>query len=220
MAVKKAAIFFLLLFLGSCSSSKDMSKIKTLYELYKNPDYQKVDRKITWNDVKDINYPLIEVRTNGVLYRALMLPLSTRYGFRNFSSGNGQSLTFEGALITKTNGINLGLLSLETNINNPLTRQKSIEEWNMEGTRKYTFMKPLYSSETITFSCNIQFENIEEKEILERTLKLYKFSEYCENKDLNFKNFYWSNNKGFIWKSVQWIGRPNIKAEVTILKKE
>ena len=61
MAVKKAAIFFLLLFLGSCSSSKDMSKIKTLYELYKNPNYQKVDRKITWNDVKDINYPLIEV---------------------------------------------------------------------------------------------------------------------------------------------------------------
>ena len=214
MAIKNLAFFILLVFLSSCSSSKDMTKLKTLYELFKDPNYQKQDRKLVWDDIKDINYPLIEVRTNGVLYRALMLPLSTRNGFRNYSSGSGQSLTLEGSLITKTNGFNLELISVVTEKNSPLVVQTKIDQWHKKETRKYIFLTPLNSSVTSKFICHIEFVEIEKKEILEHEMILNKFIENCENNDQKFTNLYWVDKEGFIWISKQWIGNPNIFAEL------
>ena len=65
-----------------------------------------------------INYPLIEIKTEGILKQALMLPLSTRDGYVNYTSGSGQIITMKGAVV-RTNGMNNHLLSMETNENSP-----------------------------------------------------------------------------------------------------
>ena len=40
-----------------------------------------------------------------------MLPLSERNGFANFTSGSGQNITMYGATISKTYGLNVGMIS-------------------------------------------------------------------------------------------------------------
>ena len=220
MAIKNFIAIFIIIIFSSCSSSKDFSKLKTIYELYKNPNLQKIDRKITWNDIKDINYPLIEVRTNGVLYRALMLPLSTRYGYSNYSSGSGQTLNLNGSLVTKTNGMNLGLLSVEISQNSPLISFSPINEWPSSESRKYTFLTPMFSEITTAYNCIFTIDKIEKKIILEKEYELQKVIENCKNTEHNFSNIYWIDKEGFIWISKQWIGKPNIYADIKVLKRE
>ena len=65
--------------------------------------------------LKDFNYKIIEIKTTGVVKQLLMLPISTRNNFINYTSGNGQSLTlYDGYSIIRENGFNFNLVSLES----------------------------------------------------------------------------------------------------------
>ena len=51
-------------------------------------------------ELETINYPLIEIQTNGILKQSLM-PLSQRDNYFNYSSGSGQLITINGFVVTK-----------------------------------------------------------------------------------------------------------------------
>ena len=104
--VKKIFIILVLFIISSCSSienkRKNFQKIIALISAKANEtDLMEISK----DDVENINYPLIQVRTNDVLKHAVRLPISNRNGYTHFLSGSNQSITLHGTMITKTNGL-------------------------------------------------------------------------------------------------------------------
>ena len=136
--------------------------------------------------IREINYPLIEVQTNGLVIQTVMLPLSTRNNFVNYTSGSGQLLTLNGSLISKTNGMDVNLISLYINPESPLIKKTDISNWTKDKFYKeYKFIKTTYMVETIKFECRFENFLIDEIFILEE-LSLTKVTEVCENKKYKF----------------------------------
>ena len=71
-------------------------------------------KSFTSDMFKNFDYPIIEVKTSGIIKQILMLPLTQRDDYFNYSSGNGQSIVYSGQFIAKTNGFEAHLLSFET----------------------------------------------------------------------------------------------------------
>ena len=221
MALKKKLMTLVItLLLTSCSSDTSFEKdnFTEILNMYFNYDDQKNIKKFTRNEVSKIDYPLIEIRTNGILLQALMLPLSIRDGFYNYSSGSGQSLTMKGAMILRTNGLNLGFISLKTN-QNPLFDQTPLTQWPKKQSKEYVFLRADFSSYTISFECNFIILKKEEITIVENKYFLTKILDKCSSKKTEFTNIYWVDETGFVWKSKQWISPKNIFAEISIINR-
>ena len=71
-----------------------------MYSLYIDSKKTKEIKVFSKKELEEISYPLIEVKTNGILKQALMLPISNRNNITNYISGSGQSITIQGQLIT------------------------------------------------------------------------------------------------------------------------
>ena len=147
-----------------------------------------------------------------------MLSISSRYGYTNYISGSGQAITMEGAAITKTNGFDNGLISLELSKNSPIIKLTDIENWPSYNERIYGFLTPSLSIRNFEFSCNIEIIQKEKVIILEYEYLLTKTREICEGVQFNFENLYWVDQKGFVWKSKQWISPEGVFADLKILK--
>ena len=121
----KSIIFFIILFLvSSCSSSSTLTDKAKIYKKFDKVSKTVPIKLFNRKELEFLNYPLIEIQTNGILKQALMLPISRRDNYVNYWSGSGQSITMDGFIISKTNGINIDLLSVELNNNSPLLNEK------------------------------------------------------------------------------------------------
>ena len=176
------------------------------------------------NEIKDISYPLIEVRTDGILKQALMLPLSTRNGFSNYTSGDGQNLTKEGAIISKTYGFNVGMLSHKIQKSSHFKYLKSSKNWPNESIHEYEFLTPNFGSKNVFVKCKLNPISENKINIVESSYLTTKFEEKCNNAENDFINLYWVTEDGFVWKSKQWVGKDmstkeDVFAELFVLKK-
>ena len=92
MAIRN--LILILIVLGSCSfnDQKKIENIEKMIDAFSNSLDEKPIKEIKRDEIKDIPYPLIEVRTNGILKQVVMLPLSERGGYSNYTSGEGQNL--------------------------------------------------------------------------------------------------------------------------------
>ncbi len=218
--VKKVFIILVLLLISSCSSienkRKNFQKIIALVSANAN----ETDLiEISKDDVENINYPLIQVRTNDVLKHAVMLPISNRNGYTNFLSGSNQSITLHGTMITKTNGLNANLISLEMKLNSPLIKKTPLTKWPLTSSRKYTFITPDHRFRDVFVNCVLEFVKNEKITTLKNnSFSTSKYKEVCNNKNIYFENFYWADKEGFIWKSKQWISEKQVFANLTVLK--
>ena len=148
MAIKfKIFSLVLLMLFSSCTildSAKKKIKIsertKVVLDLYKkNNNYEIIN--VTEDIVESIDYPVIEVRTNGIAKQLLMLQITQRGHYKNYLSGEGRSLTLNKSVISKTNGFDVGLLSVELEKNSLLTKSNPFGPWNSSETKKYSFIK-------------------------------------------------------------------------------
>ena len=140
MAIKINKFNNFIFVFSSCSSSNSFID---RFEILKNINSMSAEKPIkifSRQELEYINYPLIEIQTNGILKQALMLPLSQRDNYFNFSSGSGQLITMNGFVVTKTNGINIDLLSVEVSLKKPLLKKIEPRLWPLEGKRKYSFL--------------------------------------------------------------------------------
>ena len=216
MALKKKVLLIIyLFFFSSCSTNTDFDKLSKIFDLYKNQNKIVEIKTFSRKDLDGINYPLIEVKTNGILLQSLMLPLSIRDNYLNYSSGSGQSLTMKGGLILRTNGLETGLISLDV-MQRPLLQKTPILDWPLKQTKKYSFLKPDFSTYSIVFQCEFIIMKKENIVIVEKNYILTEVQDVCKSKNHTFSNTYWVDDTGFIWKSSQWISPKNVKALVTI----
>ena len=126
----KLKLILFALILISCSSNQDQSNsLSEIWDLYKNQDEEKEIIPVSIEIKNAIEYPFIEVRSNGFIRQILMIPISNRNNITNYISGDGKSLTMDGGLISKTNGMNNWLLSVETNRKSPFYELKEINHW-------------------------------------------------------------------------------------------
>ena len=215
-------LIVLLLLISSCSLRDNNTKITNLEKMLKNYSNNSYKIKtLTRNDIKNINYPLIEVRTNGILKQAIMLPLSERYGISNFTSGDGQNITKHGAIISKTYGFNVGMISHTSGNKSHFIFLTSSQNWPNETTHEYKFLTPSFGSIDVFVRCKLDPVS---EEILGLSYQTTKFEEKCSNFDNDFINQYWVSDAGFVWKSKQWIGKDmsneeNVYAKLFVLKK-
>ncbi len=217
--IKKKIFFVLLLIISSCSSNKDFSRAKYIFENYLNPKNKDVEKEITSEMLKDINYPIIMVQTNKIVQRALMLPMTTRDGFQNFTSGSGKSLTTQGSLITKTNGFNAYLISAKVNETSPLTTNLEPENWPKEEYFEYSFISSDFKIKSYSVECKYLSSTDETIKILENNIKLKKIIQNCSyNKNNEYENIFWLRENGEILKSQQYLIENDMIFEITRLK--
>ena len=94
--IRLISLIIIILSIISCSSIEENSRLSDVFEMYKNQNKEKKVIPITKEMIEKIDYPLIEIQTNGILIQTLMLPLSTRNGIVNYTSGSGQLITLHG----------------------------------------------------------------------------------------------------------------------------
>ena len=212
--------FLVILFFSSCTIfesdklNNNQSTLEKLIELNNNSKEVKPIINITKEIVEYIQYPLIEVRSNGIIRQVLMIPLSTRNQVRYFTSGSGQSLTISDNLVTKTKGINVELISIEPDKNSPIIKNIPIKNWPKTLERTYHFSSPSFKINSIKFICVMEDPLEENTVFLGKSINLFKVKEKCESINLNFENTYWSNDQGNIIKSIQWVSPKNIYLEI------
>ncbi len=214
--IKYLNLLFLIMLLTSCSNIFNENLSKTL-KVFLNPT-NNIIKTFNRQELKNINYPLIEVRTNGVVKQVLMLPLTIRNQFYNYTSGSGQQLVMHGAMISKTKGMGTNLVSLELNKSSPFLIKTKPNLWANETKRIYGFLSTLNSIEKYSFSCTIDILGKEVITIVEIDYNLTKINENCKSNETLFSNTYWVSDDGFVWKSKQWISPKNIYAEIYIIK--
>lgn len=219
MEIRNSFVIIIVLFLFSCSSAKDTSKLNDVIELYKNRNKEVEIVEIPREKISNLPYDILEIRTNGILKQGVFLSMTSRSTYKNFTSGMGQLLTFNGAILTKTNGLDVFLNSLEIRNKNPFNNITKIEDLPKKINKVYKFLLPTNREKKIEFSCEITPKNKENIIILNENFTLTKIVEICKNSSLYHTNTYWLDGNGYVWKSKQWISQDNKYAEITVLKK-
>tara|TARA_X000000950_G_C13862584_1_gene639345 strand:+ start:1296 stop:1958 length:663 start_codon:yes stop_codon:yes gene_type:complete len=216
--VLKVFFLFACFFLYGCSSSYDYSNLNKAFNLLKGSLKPSNDQIKIFNqeEINSIKYPVIEIRTNGFIKQDLMLPISVRDGYSNFMSANGHSVTLQGPFLTKTNGFNTGLISLE------FIDRKSIFEENKNDKYKkvYTFIDSDFNAIKYEFNCIIKHGPETTIIILQKTHDLKLIDEVCVNDKIKFTNSYFLDLNNYVWKSYQWASPKNIYFEIFTLKKD
>ena len=143
-----------------------------------------------------------------------MLPLSQRNNYYNYSSGSGQLITIHGFNVTKTNGININLISSEINKDSPLIQVTDPKNWPINGYRKHSYLNHL--NQIISYNYNCKFSTLMSEKIIivELEYDLIKIIENCKSHENSFENIYWVDKMGIIWKSDQWLS-IDVKATIT-----
>ena len=217
MALKQLLLFIFIVFLSSCSSSKSINENFNNIKTLKDYSIEKPIKVFSRKDIENIEYPLIEIKTNGILRQALMLPISQRGNFVNYTSGSGQIITMNGAVITKTNGFNINLISVEINKNSPLLFLKRPENWQEKGYRTYSYVNSINQIYSETYECKLILKEKQEVFIVGTRYKLTNIEEQCIKEDKSFVNLYWVDDNGFVWQSNQRL-KNKIFAFLTIIK--
>ena len=113
MALTIAKKIIICIFLFACSSSSSIYERLEIINKFNSLSAERPIKVFSRQELENIHYPLIEIQTNGILKQSLMLPLSQRDNYFNYSSGSGQLITMNGFVVSKTNGINIDLLLVQ-----------------------------------------------------------------------------------------------------------
>ena len=142
-------IYILVLFLiFNCSSTNSNRDLENIVKIFNEMTKEVEFKTFTTEMFKDIDYPIIEIKTNGIIKQLLMLPVTQRENYYNYSSGSGQSLTFEDQFITKSNGFETHLLSMEFSRN--LLKSFETNDFPFNIDKSYSFLTPDYKIKTMT----------------------------------------------------------------------
>lgn len=217
--IKKIIFIFFIVFLSGCFGNEKMEKIKEISSLYIKGEDNINLKTFSRNDLENINYPIIEVRTDHILKQVLFLTISERKNFRNYISGSGQSLTMNGAAITKTNGFDAHLVSLNIDKESPLLILTEPTLWTKSEIKEYSFLLANHSLSNYKFNCQFEVGKSSNLFIIDQKYNLTKIIEKCTSENEAFNNYYWVDNNGFVWKSKQWISPKGQIAEIYILQK-
>lgn len=219
MAIKKLLLLTVCLFFSSCSSSRDTSNIEKVFDLYKNRNKEIKIVDIPEAKLAKLTYDIIEIRTSGILKQGVFLSMTSRQNYKNFTSGMGQIVTMNGAIVSKTLGMDIYLNSVEFSNNNPFDNYTKIQDMPKKTEKQYRFLLPTNKEKEIIFTCEIKIKEKETIVLLEKKHSLNKVIESCNSKQNNHRNIYWIDNDGYVWKSRQWISNKGIYADVNVLKK-
>lgn len=214
--IKKFYLIIIVVSLASCAALEKDSNFNKLRSLYLNQN-EKPIKYFTRDILSHINNPLIEVQTNGLVRQVLMLPLSIRNGYLNYSSGANQGLTLKGSIVTKTQNFGTNMISLMINEQNQLFKKTPIENWKSNYSKEYIFLMGNYQNREIKVSCIINTPTKEEIEIVQIKYEVFKVQEFCKNEKVSLTNIYWVDSNGYIWRSKQWISPDNIYATINII---
>ena len=217
MALKITIKIIICIFLFSCSSSSSFFERLEIIKNMNSISAEKPIKTFSRQELENINYPLIEIQTNGILKQSLMLPLSQRNNYFNYSSGSGQLITMNGFIVTKTNGINIDLLSVELPKQSPLLKRSEPRHWPLDGFRIHSFLTHLNEIKKHSFNCVFKILEKEKINIVGIDYDLTKVTEKCISDQNSFVNIYWVDINGFIWKSKQWL-RNEVYANIAVIK--
>ena len=209
-------IFIFFYFFYGCSS-KPNNNLSKIYDLYKNQNNKRKLLEVNSSMIENINFPVIEVRTNKIVKQVLMVRISERENIANYISGSGQGITLNGAYVTKTIGFNVNLISLDQKHN--FLPKNTIKTYKVKDNQKiYKFVNPMFGADIYNVNCSIKEIEKENVKILEEFLSLLKIQEDCTSEKWKFINYYWENNDGKILKSIQNISPKGDIIELYVLK--
>lgn len=216
MAIKCILIFLISFSLSACLDF-NQERFQQTFKEFTSKENNKAIKVFNREELKGVKYPLIEIQTNGILIQALMLALTERENYVNYSSGSGQQLTMQGGLITKTKGMGTNLVSLAINKNSPFLIRQDPNKWPSNNFRTYGFLNPSNQIDSYIFSCKLIVKEKEIIEIVNINYSVTKVLEECDSQGKSFANLYWVSDNGFIWRSKQWISPKEIYAYTNII---
>ncbi len=205
MEIRNTFFIIILLLINGCSDLKK-DQYKQIFNLINKKNEEK--RLISREDLKTIGYPIIKVTTNGLVKETFMLPISTRDNYVNYISGSGQSITANNLKIIRTNGFNIGLMSVSRT--KELTLENISDNSPLKYEKNYDFLLPSFDSQKITLKCEIFLKGKANIEIMSTKHYLLEIEEICKNDNNIFSNYYWLDEDGYFWKSLVSFPKNNI----------
>ena len=215
--VKKFFFLITTIAFASCSSQNNTGNISKIVDLYKTGNQEKEIKIFKRDELNQVGYPLIELRSNGIIKQLLMIPISLRGSFTNFISGSGQGMTMMGSFIIRTFGMDLDLISVNIDKKSQFATKIPIKKWKMKTERSYSFLQPSNKSIKHNFLCSLKIQDEIEIKVVEKKHKTFLVIETCRNNNNQFQNRYWVEKDGIIIKSKQWVSIKNIYLDTSVI---
>lgn len=138
-----------------------------------------------------ITKPIAQIEIANVGVKTLFTVVSESGDYDIYFNKAEQSLTVKNGVLTATRGFGNDLLAADFR-----NRKKKV----------YSYINPENHVAKLTVSCEITAQIPERIEIVERSYQTIKTEEVCKSKAASFKNRYWRDEAGKMWRSEQWIG--------------
>ena len=151
------------------------------------------EQQLTRAALNRVKQKLVRVTFTKYNITPVMTQVASRNGFETYLSKAQQTISLRRGVLSHTRGLPFDLL--ETDFRNPADKQ-------------YRFLIASNDIAELRVSCTRARVGSETIEIVERRYATTVIEESCTSDVVTFKNKFWTDGSGTVWKSEQWIG-PN-----------
>ncbi|MEM0976360.1 MAG: YjbF family lipoprotein [Pseudomonadota bacterium] len=157
----------------------------------RNVSTQSEQAPITRASLNQIPQKLVRVQLTRYGSTGFYTQVANRRGNVTYLSPGDRTITLQNGQLRMTRGLPFDLL--ETDIRN-------------DSDRVYRYLNVANALTELRVSCRSEVVGVERIEIIERTYSTTLREETCRGGGVAFKNRYWTDRGGVLWKSQQWIG--------------
>ncbi len=173
---------------------------------------------ITFEKIQDTGLAIIRARVGEDTRGVMLYARSVNDTYVTFASQLQQTMTLNGSLITASRAIGYDMLSLRSDLDDPITLVTPIEDWPQRATRDYRFTGDTPEGRVISVRCKFIEGPDFELELLDKTFDTTIMQGQCRGDGFRFTNIHLVQEDGRILRSAQWLGPDQGMVEIDILE--
>lgn len=174
---------------------------------------------LTREKIEAFGLALIRGRIEGEEVSNLLTGTAANAEYVTFVSSFRQNITMLGGLVAGTRGLGGDLLSVRSDVNDPVAHATPTADWPSTLTRDYRFSGTGPQGDTTTVTCTLSQAATTTVTIVEVTYNVTPITEVCAGDGIGFTNTYLADSEsGQIWQSLQWIGEKVGYVNIDVLE--
>lgn len=186
--MRRCATALLLLALGACSPAGQTA--------------DEIRSRLSRAQLDTFGEPLLLAGVADLGTAATLIPAERQGGVETWETGDGVQLSFRDGVIVATRGLGFDLMSADADA--------AIAAIGGSGSPEYDrFASYLDGNEQVVLTalrCRITGRAADPVTIVGDTHDTIRVEEQCFTPDSDYRNLYWIDRDGTIWRSRQWIG--------------
>ena len=173
---------------------------------------------VTFAKIKETGLAIVRARVGDDTRGVMLYARSVNDDYVTYASQLQQTMTLQGSLITASRAIGFDMLSLRTDVGDPVTVLTPVDEWQNSVTRDYRFAGDTPGGRLISVTCRFVKGPAFELELLDKTFDTFIMQSQCVGDEARFTNIHLVQENGQILRSAQWLGPDLRMVEIDILE--